>query len=159
MPDVEGAPRAGPVISKGRHLLPFVIVAVVAAAASGAGVYVYTQYTTHLTVTGINWQIFVNNTSMGYLFHGESAGCEGQCPSNAQVNSVWLYALLFPFASAEYNLTVVNVTMPPPFQVLGTSPPTPIELAGVGFSTSFRVAIQLPPNPGSYSVLGTIRAA
>lgn len=156
MAAVEGRRASGLDPHLVRRLLPFILVAVLAAAASGAGVYAYVQYTTHLTVTGINWQMFVNNTSAGYLFHSESAGCEGQCPANAPVNSVWTYTLVFPFSAANYNVTVVNVTLPAPFVVLGTSPVVPIALKGVGIGPSFRVAIQLPSDSGIYSVTGAI---
>ncbi len=156
MPDVEGSGRAAAVAPRRSRLLLLVVVVLVAAGAASGGWYVYVQYTTHLTVTGINWEVFVNNTSVGYMFNSESAGCEGQCPVNALVDSVWTYAFTFPFASASYNTTVVNVTLPAPFHVLSTSPPTPIVLTGVGFSVSFRVAIRLPSGPGTYAVTGAL---
>lgn len=127
-----------------------------AAGATGGGVYLYAQYATHLSVTGINWQVYVNNTTVGYLFHSEPAGCEAGCPTNAQVNSVWLYTLAFAYGPAEYNLSVVNVTLPMPFHIVGMSPSIPRVLTVGGSFVSFRLAIELPPDPGSYSVLGAV---
>ncbi len=153
---MEGAQESRPTSHRGRQLLSYVAVALVAAAGSGVGVYAYTQYATHLTVTRINWEVFQNHTSVGFLFNGASAGCDSQCPANAPVGTVWMYALVFPFSMADYNRTVVNVTLPAPFEVLGTSPVTPIRLTAVGNAVSFRVAIQLPADPGTYSVTGAI---
>ena len=159
MPGFAGDEKAGPRPRKGMGLLWFAVAIVVAAAASGGGVYVYTQYATHLRVAGINWQVFVNNTSMGYVFNSEASGCQAQCPANAQVNSVWTYTLAFSYGTAEYNLSVVNMTLPQPFYLLGILPSIPKELAATSGSVSFRIAIQLPANPGSYSVLGAVWVA
>lgn len=141
---------------KGVPLLWFIIALIVAAGASGGGVYSYMQSATHLTVTGINWQIYVNNSSAGYLFHSEPAGCEASCPTNAQVNSVWTYSIPFAYGTAEYNLSVVNVTLPMPFRIVGISPGLPRMLTPDGASAPLHIAIQLPPDPGSYSVLGAV---
>ena len=101
----------------------------------------------------------MNNTSMGYVFNSEASGCQAQCPASAQVNSVWIYTLVFVYGTAEYNLSVVNMTLPQPFHLLGIFPSIPKELAAGSGSVSFRIAIQLPANPGSYSVLGAVWVA
>ena len=101
----------------------------------------------------------MNNTSMGYVSNSEASGCQAQCPPNAQVNSVWIYTLVFVYGTAEYNLPVVNMTLPQPFHLLGIFPSIPKELAAGSGSVSFRIAIQLPANPGSYSVLGAVWVA
>jgi hypothetical protein len=157
-PGMSPAPRPSPGsnIRKGVRLLWFALAIILSASASGGGVYLYTQYATHLTVTGINWGVYVNNSLAGYLFHSEPSGCEAGCPTNAQVNSVWIYTLVWAYGSAEYNLSVVNVTLPLPFHVVGTSPSIPRELGAGGGTVSFHVAIQLPSDPGSYSVLGAV---
>ena len=152
-------PSPGPKIRKSVRLAWFAVAIIGAAGLSGGGVYLYTQYATHLTVSGINWQVYVNNTSIGYLFNSEPSGCEAGCPTDAQVNSVWLYALPFVYGSAEYNLSVVNVTLPPPFCIVGISPTVPQVLAAGRGSVLFQVAIELPPDPGSYSVLGAVWVA
>lgn len=155
------APRSSPGsrIRTGVPLLWFAVAIVVTAGASGGGVYFYTQYATHLTVTGINWQVYVNETSVGYVFNSEPAGCAAGCPRNAQVNSVWVYQLVWGYGTAVYNLSVVNVTLPLPFHIVGISPSVPRVLTASGGSAVFHVAIQLPPDPGSYSVLGAIWVA
>jgi len=159
MPEFARDEKGGPGPRKAVGLLWFAVAIVVAAAASGGGVYVYTQYATHLAVAGINWQVYVNNTSTGYVFNSEASGCQAQCPASAQVNSVWIYTLVFVYGTAEYNLPVVNMTLPQPFHLLGIFPSIPKELAAGSGSVSFRIAIQLPANPGSYSVLGAVWVA
>jgi hypothetical protein len=153
-PIVSPPPTPAPRNRKGIPPLLFTVAIVVAAVAAGGGVYVYTQYATHLAVTGINWQVYVNNTLIGYVFNSEESGCQAQCPANAQVNSVWIYTLAL--SSESSNFTVVNVTLPLPFQIVGTSPALPKEVVVGSGSASFRIAIQLPANPGSYSVLGAV---
>jgi len=51
MPEFAGDEKGGPGPRKGVGLRWFAVAIVVAAAASGGGVYVYTQYATHLAVT------------------------------------------------------------------------------------------------------------
>ena len=152
-------PSPDPSIRKGGPLVRFAVAVIVASVASGGGVYLYTQYLTHLNVSGINWQVYVNNSSVGFVFNSERAGCEAVCPTNAQANSVWPYTLVFPYASAESNLSVVNITLPLPFHIVGISPSIPRQLPAGPGSVSFQIAIQLPPNPGSYSVLGAVWVA
>src|SRR5437879_12274390 len=88
MPEFAGDEKGRPGPRKGVGLRWFTVAIVVAAAASGGGVYVYTQYATHLAVAGINWPVDVNNTSMGHVSNREAAGCLAQGPPTAPGKSV-----------------------------------------------------------------------
>ncbi len=141
------------------HLrLWFLVAVLVTAAASGGGVYVYEQYTTHLTVTGVNWGLFVNNTSYGYVFEDPSVGCgeTENCPSNAVIGTVWTDLVPFTYGPAEFNLTVRNMTISPSFEILSSIPQIPVFLVPGQGVIFFHIAIHLPGNSCSYSPLGEI---
>ena len=136
----------------------FVIAVVVSSAASGGGVYAFEYYTTHVTITGVNWEVFVNGTSQGYLFEWPSYGCAGAggCPRNASLGTVWGDSLSLSYGPDESNLSVRNVTISSPLTVVGVTPGLPVRL-GSGYGTVlFHVSIELPQSPGYFSVLGRI---
>jgi hypothetical protein len=142
-----------------RHLrLWFAIAILVSAAASGGGVYAYEQYTTHLSVTGMNWELFVNNTSLGYLYETPALGCAqtGNCPTNAALSTLWTDFLIVTYGPGEFNLTIQNLTISPPFAIVGSEPSIPYLLVSGQGVASFHVAIQLPSTAGSYSPLGEV---
>lgn len=138
-----------------RHVRLWLVVAVlVSAAASGGGVYAYEQYATHLSVTGTNWELFLNNSSEGYVY--ENPTCPGPCPANAQVNSVWNYPLTIYAGSYHSNLSIVNLTLALPFKIVGVSPSVPTPLGLGDGVVILHFAIQLPSDPGTFSFTGTV---
>jgi hypothetical protein len=131
----------------------FVVAISLSAIASGSGVYAYEQYANHLTVSGLDWEVFVNNRSDGYLYDGSAAGCSGGCPTNAPVGSLW--SVEFSVTLGR-NATVANVVIPSPFALVGITPGLPF-VQGAGTTTvTFHLAVQLPSAPGTYSLLGTV---
>ena len=142
-----------------KHLrLWFAIAVAASAVASGAGVYAYDYYSTHLTVTGVNWQMFVNRTSWGFLYPTPSSGCSGaaQCPNNATIGGVWLDVVDFRYIPTEFNLSVRNLTISSPFSIIDESPALPLFLnPGPGLAVIY-AEIELPHSGGYYSPLGEI---
>jgi hypothetical protein len=141
-----------------RLRLWFVVAVAVSAVASGAGVYAYQYYTTRVTVSGINWEVFINGSSRGYVFDGGHSGCvaAGNCPNNATTGTLWIDVLSFPYGPTEYNLAIRNVTTSTPFTVVWVSPSQPVLVAQFSDSIDLHIAIQLPSSAGTYSPLGEI---
>ena len=134
-----------------------VVAVVLAASVTGGAVYAYEQYVSHVTVTGINWQVFLNNSSSGYLFGGGTMGCQSLgCPTNAPVASVWTFHLYVYYAAYDDGLSIRNLTVPAPFGLAGSAPPIPVLLVQGSADIVVGVTLQLPSSPGSYSILGTI---
>ena len=83
------------------------------------------------------------------------------CPESGCAN-------VTPGASFVYDLTMIdndtiahqilNVTMDPPFVLLGLSPLTPYTLTP-GAPTTFSITIGMPLAPGDYDLIGTVNTA
>lgn len=136
----------------------FVISVLLSTAVSGGAVYVYELYSTHMSVTGVNWEVFLNNTSMGYVFKDPSVGCgeTGNCPRNVEVGTAWTDFVPFAYGPSEFNLTIKNMTISWPFEILSTSPALPVFLISGQGVVSFHIVVHLPGTSGSYSPLGEI---
>ncbi|MCI4319995.1 MAG: hypothetical protein L3K23_07695 [Thermoplasmata archaeon] len=129
----------------------------VGVAVGGGSIYRYEQTSAHVTVTGANWEVFVNNSSTGYVFNEPLSGCAVGCPTGALAGSVWTVLLPFGYGSGENGASILQFTAPSPFVLLSYSPALPIHLPlPGGAEVQEKMLIELPTTAGSYSYLGTI---